>query len=162
MVQTTKAGEKEWTASEKLRVLGGGEPALVGEAFGALLRREGLHEAQVTAWRAAAAEALSAEAASGGSWNSAQSLELAEAKKRLKELERDALRKDKALAEAAALLLLEKNSSLLGGTARSQARERGATSDLRVGRLGGDERCSSGGRLRSPWHFREDPAAVAA
>ena len=110
----TKPGEKEWTASEKLRVLGGGAPALEGEAFGALLRREGLHEAQVTAWRAAAAEALSAEAAPGGASNSAQRQELAEVKKRLKELERDALRKDKALAEAAALLLLEKKLQSIG------------------------------------------------
>jgi transposase len=114
MVKATKSGEKEWTASEKLRVLGGGAPALEGEAFGALLRREGLHEAQVTAWRAAAAEALSAEAAPGGASNSAQRQELAEVKRRLKELERDALRKDKALAEAAALLLLEKKLQSIG------------------------------------------------
>jgi transposase len=60
-VKTPEGGEKEWTASEKLRVLGGGTPPLEGEAFGALLRREGLHEAQVSAWRAAAAEALGAE-----------------------------------------------------------------------------------------------------
>ena len=114
MVKTTKPGEKEWTASEKLRVLGGGGPALEGEAFGALLRREGLHEAQVAAWRAAAAEALSAVAAPGGVSSSAQRQELAEAKKRVKELERDALRKDKALAEAAALLLLEKKLQSIG------------------------------------------------
>ena len=114
MGKTTKPGEKEWTGSEKLRVLGGGGPALEGEAFGALLRREGLHEAQVIAWRAAAAEALSAEAAPGGGSNSAQRQELAEAKKRVKELERDALRKDKALAEAAALLLLEKKLQSIG------------------------------------------------
>jgi len=106
--------EKQWTASEKLRVLGGGTPPLEGEAFGALLRREGLHEAQVSAWRAAAAEALSAEAAPGGASNSAQRQELAEVKKRVKELERDALRKDKALAEAAALLLLEKKLQSIG------------------------------------------------
>jgi hypothetical protein len=109
----TPDGEKEWTASEKLRVLGGGTPPLEGEAFGALLRREGLHEAQVSAWRAAAAEALGAEAAPGGRSNSAQ-LELAEMKKRVKELEREALRKDKALAEAAALLLLEKKLQSIG------------------------------------------------
>jgi transposase len=112
-VKETGVGEKQWTASEKLRVLGGGTPALEGEAFGALLRREGLHEAQVTAWRAAAAEALGAEAAPGGRSNSAQQ-ELAEVKKRVKELERDALRKDKALAEAAALLLLEKKLQSIG------------------------------------------------
>lgn len=113
-MKATKLGAKDWTANEKLRVLGGGEPPLEGEAFGALLRREGLHEAQVTAWRAAAAEALGAEAASGGASNSAQRRELAEAKKRVKELERDALRKDKALAEAAALLLLEKKLQSIG------------------------------------------------
>jgi transposase-like protein len=113
-VKPTKPGEKEWTASEKLRVLGGGGPALEGEAFGALLRREGLHEAQVSAWRDAAAEALGAEAAPGGRSNSAQRQELAETKKRVKELERDALRKDRALAEAAALLLLEKKLQSIG------------------------------------------------
>jgi transposase len=79
-----------------------------------LLRREGLHEAQVSAWRVAAAEALGAEAAPGGRWSSAQRQELAEAKKRVKELEREALRKDKALAEAAALLLLEKKLQSIG------------------------------------------------
>ena len=68
----------------------------------------------MTAWRAAAAEALSAEAAPGGASNSAQRQELAEVKKRVKELERDALRKDKALAEAAALLLLEKKLLSIG------------------------------------------------
>ena len=114
MAKTMKPGEKEWTASEKLRVLGGGGPALEGEAFGALLRREGLHETQVNEWRAAAAESLSAEAAPGGLSNSAQRQELAEAKKRVKELEREALRKDKALAEAAALLLLEKKLQSIG------------------------------------------------
>jgi transposase len=113
-VKKTRPGEKDWTASEKLRVLGGGAPPLEGEAFGALLRREGLHEAQVSAWRDAAAEALGAEAAPGGRSNSAQRQELAEAKKRVKELERDALRKDKALAEAAALLLLEKKLQSIG------------------------------------------------
>ena len=111
---TGDSGEKQWTASEKLRVLGGGTPPLIGEAFGALLRREGLHEAQVSAWRAAAAEALGAEAAPGGRSNPAQQEELAQAKKRVKELERDALRKDKALAEAAALLLLEKKLQSIG------------------------------------------------
>lgn len=113
-MKPTSVGEKEWTASEKLRVLGGGTPPLEGDAFGALLRREGLHEAQVAAWRAAAAEALSAEAAPGGASNSAQRQELAEMKKRVKELEREALRKDKALAEAAALLLLEKKLQSIG------------------------------------------------
>ena len=113
-VKTTKPEEKSWTASEKLRILRGGEAALEGEAFGALLRREGLHEAQVSAWRDAAAEALGAEAAPGALSNSALRHEFSEAKKRVKELEREVQRKDKALAEAAALLLLEKKLQSIG------------------------------------------------
>lgn len=46
-----KSGDKKWSAAEKLRVLGGGEAPLEGEALGAMLRREGLHEAQVSAER---------------------------------------------------------------------------------------------------------------
>ena len=103
--KTSKPDEKNWTGSEKLRILGGGEPPLEGEAFGALLRREGLHEAQVTAWRDAAPGALS---------NSALRHEFSEAKKRLEDLERELQRKDKALAEAAALLLLEKKLQSIG------------------------------------------------
>jgi hypothetical protein len=79
-----------------------------------MLRREGLHEAQVNAWRVTAAEALGAEAAPGGRSKSAQGHELAEAKRRVRELEREGLRKDKALAEAAALLLLEKKLQSIG------------------------------------------------
>ena len=110
-----KSGEKKWTAEEKLRVLGGGEAPLEGEAFGALLRREGLHEAQVAAWREAAAGALSAEAAAPvGLSNAEVRHEFSLAKKRLAELERELRRKDKALAEAGALLLLEKKLQAIG------------------------------------------------
>ena len=84
----TKSGDKKWSAAEKLRVLGGGEAPLEGEAFGALLRREGLHEAQVPSWRDAAAEALSAEAAPAALSNSELRHEFSVAKKRVAELER--------------------------------------------------------------------------
>ena len=110
----TKSGEKKWTAAEKLRVLCGGEAPLEGEAFGALLRREGLHEAQVAAWRDAAAGALGAEAAPVGLSNSEVRHEFSLAKKRVAELERELNRKDKALAEAGALLLLEKKLQSIG------------------------------------------------
>jgi len=110
----TKLGEKKWTASEKLRVLSGGEAPLEGEALGVLLRREGLHEAQVNAWRDAAAEALGAEAAPDAVSNSKLRHEFSESKKRVKELERELHRKDAALAEAGALLLLEKKLQAIG------------------------------------------------
>ncbi|WAM28217.1 transposase [Myxococcus sp. NMCA1] len=61
------AGPKKWTPEEKLRVLAEAH-GLAGEALGALLRREGLHEGQMAEWRAAADGALSQstkEASSG-------------------------------------------------------------------------------------------------
>lgn len=110
----TKTGEKKWSAAEKLRVLGGGAEPLEGEAFGEMLRREGLHEAQVVAWREAAAGALGAEAAPGALSNSEVRHEFSVAKKRVAQLERELHRKDKALAEAGALLLLEKKLQSIG------------------------------------------------
>ena len=48
---------EDWNADEKLRAVLEAS-ALSGEALGAFLRREGLHEAQLTAWREAASQAL--------------------------------------------------------------------------------------------------------
>lgn len=112
-VATKGAGEvRKWTPEEKFRVLVKAE-GLEGEELGALLRREGLHEEQLREWREAAAGALSAEAAPsvGGAGGRRTA---AEAQRRIKELERELQRKEKALAEAAALLILEKKLQALG------------------------------------------------
>jgi transposase-like protein len=95
----------DWKPEEKLRVLSEAD-GLSGEELGELLRREGLHEADLAEWRRAALGALggSAKAASGS----------AEAR-RVRELERQLLRKDRALAEAAALLVLQKKVQALWG-----------------------------------------------
>jgi multidrug resistance efflux pump len=65
-------------------------------------RRRGLFVEQITAWRAACEQA--------NDWDRASSARLSQAtkdeKKRIKALERDLRRKEKALAEAAALLVL--------------------------------------------------------
>lgn len=92
---------KDWTPVEKFRALAQAE-GLDGEALGAFLRREGLHEAQLTEWRQAAQAALGAP--SGGKQSRADV-------KRVKELERELNRKEKALAEVSALLVLKKNMS---------------------------------------------------
>ncbi|MCE9674132.1 helix-turn-helix domain-containing protein [Myxococcus stipitatus] len=109
------AGPKKWTPEEKLRVLAEAH-GLEGEALGALLRREGLHEEQLAGWRAAAAGALSqgAQAAAPGALTASQRRRLASSEKRVKELERELRRKEKALAETAALLVLEKKLQALG------------------------------------------------
>ncbi|RKH33368.1 hypothetical protein D7Y13_03095 [Corallococcus praedator] len=95
------SGSKKWTPEEKLRVLVAAQ-GLAGGELGALLRREGLHEEKLKEWQqalaGAATEALPAK----------ERRRLAAAEKRVKELERELHRKEGALAETAALLVLEK------------------------------------------------------
>jgi transposase-like protein len=99
---------EEWSAAERLRIVL--EASQLGDAeLGALLRREGLHEAQLVEWRAAALEALSP--------TGKRSPKSGAEAKRIRELERQLLRKDKALAEAAALLILQKKVQALWGDA---------------------------------------------
>lgn len=102
---------KKWTPQEKLRVLAAAQD-LADEELGALLRREGLHEAQLKEWQQAAAGALSGAAAEP--LPAKERKRLAAAEKRVKELERELHRKEKALAETAALLVLEKKLQAMG------------------------------------------------
>lgn len=105
---------KKWTTDEKLRVVVEAR-ALKGEKLGELLRREGLHEEQLRAWATAAAGALeSAEAGPPRAMTAAEKRRLKAANKRVRELEKELRRKDRALAEAAAMLVLEKKLQALG------------------------------------------------
>ena len=112
-----KNSKKAWTGAEKLRVLT--EAAGLSESdLGALLRREGLHEAQLTEWRQAAEAALAeGQMARGRAKPSADAVHDArQTAARIKELEREVRRKDKALAETAALLVLKKKAQEIWGT----------------------------------------------
>lgn len=94
------------SASEKLRIVVA-SAGLGPDELGAFLRREGVHEAELEQWRAAAQEALEKETGRPSSRGGDG--------KRIKELERELRRKNKALAEAAALLVLQKKvRELLG------------------------------------------------
>lgn len=96
----------DWKPTDKLRILAETE-GLEGEELGVVLRREGLHEADLAEWRQAAIAALG-----GGSAKPAQaSIE----GRRVRELEKQLRRKDKALAEAAALLVLQKKVQAIWG-----------------------------------------------
>lgn len=98
---------KRWTPEEKLRVVLAA--AAAGEAgIGALLRREGLHEADLTRFRQEALEGLRTHAERKPRGGSADD-------KRVKALEKELRRKEKALAEAAALLVLRKKIRALWG-----------------------------------------------
>ena len=89
---------QDWTAEEKLRAVAESS-GLSEEDLGAFLRREGLHEAQLKEWREAALGALAGQRATRRSKGDA---------KRLRELEHELKRKDKALAETASVLFLQK------------------------------------------------------
>ena len=83
--------------------------AAVGEAgLGALLRSEGLHEADLTRFRQEALDGLRAQSEKKPRGGSAD-------EKRVKQLEKELRRKEKALAEAAAILVLRKKVQALWG-----------------------------------------------
>ena len=102
---------QDWTAEEKV--------ALVLEAaavpaveLGELLRRRGIHEAQLAEWRTQVTQGAVA-ALQGPSRRDRKAANL-EAH-RVRELERELARKEKALAEAAALLVLKKKAQAIWG-----------------------------------------------
>jgi hypothetical protein len=87
-----KPAIREWTVEQKARVLAEASK-LDGEALTSYLEREGVKLAEYERWRLALDE--------GGRASTATN-------KRIRQLERELARKEKALAEAAALLVLKK------------------------------------------------------
>lgn len=97
---------EDLSPEDKLRILR--EAArLHGPELGAFLRREGVHDADLERWRRMADEGALA-ALSGRRQRSSE-------QKRMRKLESELRRKEKALAEAAALLVLEKKAQALWG-----------------------------------------------
>lgn len=101
---------KKWTGAQKLRVLLAAH-GLSETELGALLRREGLHAAQLDDWRTAAETALEEPHARREKPTPHPDT------KRLADVERELRRKEKALAEAAALLVLKKKVEAYWGDA---------------------------------------------
>jgi transposase-like protein len=95
----------ERTADEKLQLVLEAS-LLTDEELGEFLRRNGLHEADLERWREDALAGLS---------DRRQERRHEGDSKRIRELEREIRRKDKALAEAAALLVLQKKVQAIWG-----------------------------------------------
>lgn len=95
----------DWTAEQKL-VAVQQSAGLEGDQLGEFLRREGLHEAQLVAWSKAALEGLRGPG---------KAVRVPGEAKRIRDLERQILRKDKALAEVGALLILKKKAQAIWG-----------------------------------------------
>jgi transposase len=93
------------SAEQKLRLVA--EASVLPEAeLGEFMRRHGLHEADLAAWREMALGALGAAQAPTARSGDAR---------RVRELEKELRRKDKALAETAALLVLQKKARSIWG-----------------------------------------------
>ncbi|MFO8173891.1 MAG: IS3 family transposase [Longimicrobiales bacterium] len=107
---------QDWTGEEKYAVVM--EAASVAdEDLGAWLREKGLHEANLKQWRQEMITGLAKPKARSSSKPSAET-------RRIRELERELARKEKALAEAAALLILKKKGpSPVGGRGRHHSPE---------------------------------------
>lgn len=111
---------RQWSPVEKLRVVS--EAAqLKDEALGEFLRREGLHTAQLDAWREEILVALGQASAPRRDPNV----------QRVAELEGELHRKDKALAEVTALLVLRKKLHALFG---ENSAEEGDGTDEKYGK----------------------------
>jgi transposase-like protein len=89
---------------------------LEGEKQGEYLRREGLHSEHIAGWK----KSMEAGLGGGGGLTAANRSEWAADKKKIKELERDISRKDRALAETTALLVLKKKADLIWGSGENE------------------------------------------
>jgi transposase-like protein len=112
---------QDWTAEEKLQAVI--EAAGLSEAeLGEFLRRQGLHETQLQQWRDEVLAGLEQHPKRGSKKSSPEA-------RRVRELERELARKEKALAEAAALLVLQKKvRSILGDEADDTGSKSGSSS----------------------------------
>lgn len=97
---------RQWTAAEKLQVVLDAAPLSDAE-LGAFLRERGLHTAQLVSWRATIAAALAEKRPRKPDARAEQ--------QRIRVLEKELLRKDRALAEVTALLALRKKVEMIWG-----------------------------------------------
>lgn len=105
MVEENKR-PRDWSAEEKLRIVAE-SLEIPDEGIGAFLRGKGIHMVQLEEWRAQASDSLKKTKKKRRGPTPEQ--------KRIKELERELARKDKALAEVTALLVLKKKAQAIWG-----------------------------------------------
>ena len=113
MKQHRRPGDR--SVGEKLKAVIEFE-GLQGEKQGEYLRREGLHSEHIEGWK----KSMEVGLEGGGGLTAANRSEWAADKKKIKELERDLQRKDRALAETTALLVLKKKADLIWGSGENE------------------------------------------
>jgi hypothetical protein len=103
----------ERSAQEKLKAVIEYE-GLPEDKRGEYLRREGLQSDHIEGWKKIMESGL------GGRQSAADRSERAADKKKIQELEKELRRKDKALAETTALLVLKKKADLIWGDGENE------------------------------------------
>jgi hypothetical protein len=116
MADRPKPAVRLWTVEQKARVLADASQ-LDAEELTAYLEREGVKLAEYEQWRLALDEGGAAAVSTN---------------KRIRQLERELARKEKALAEAAALLILKKKWRPSTGRTRTTTRAERTRSDART------------------------------
>jgi len=104
-----------WTSKAKFAVVLETATLAVAE-LGEYCRAKGLYPEQVKAWRSACERAVD----SGRVAANAQETARKNDQKRIRELEKDLSRKDRALAETAALLVLRKKAAAIWGEVEAE------------------------------------------
>jgi transposase-like protein len=104
------AGPEGWSSRDKFAAVVE-TAAMNASDLAEYCRQRGLFVEQIKAWRTACEQANDWQRASSARLSQATKVE----KKRIKALERDLQRKEKALAEAAALLVLRKKAEAIWG-----------------------------------------------
>ncbi len=102
----TKEISKNWSPENKLKAISESY-GLTGEVLGEYLRKEGLHSHNLEEWSKDFISSLTVKRKNASKKD--------ERDVQIKNLEREVLRKDKALAEASALLILQKKVNLIWG-----------------------------------------------
>ena len=101
---------EQWSSVDKFTVVL--ETASLNEAeLGEYCRKKGLYPEQIKQWKQACVQANAGQAELGKTEREARKAD----KKQIKKLERELKRKESALAEAAALLVLQKKAQALWG-----------------------------------------------
>jgi transposase len=102
-----KKQPQEWTPEEKLQIVLEASTLTEGE-LGVFLRNKGIHEAVLTEWKHQALAGLRGTEV-------ASKLQTGRESREMRELRRELKRKDKALAETAALIVLKKKVQEIWG-----------------------------------------------
>ena len=145
MTDKPKPAGGAWGVEQKARVLADAAK-FDGEELTVYLEREGVKFAEYEQWRIALDE--------GGAASTSTN-------RRIRQLERELARKERALAEAAALLVLKKKWRRSTGRTRTTTRTGRTRSDPRTHRGGAGIRCASCACVSRTGHLGSDHRTLA-